>query len=407
MIRGTLIVSGAAAIVACGCGGPRAPLGPPTTVASGGVSNPTVARSGDALVVAWVGVDGNVYVARRGPDGSYAKPARANDVAGEAAPHEQAPAQVASGPNGAVYVIWQTRVPIAGRRFPASDLRFAHSADGGRTFEPALTINDDRGGKPSSHTFHDLLVDAHGTVFVSWIDGRTTEEAHHGGADHHHGDSSLGPEIRAARSTDGGKTFSASVVVDRDACPCCRTSLARGPDGTLYIAWRKVYSGDVRDVVVARSTDGGVTFEAPVRVHRDNWVYPGCPHAGPSLAVDSAGTLHVVWYTGAEGHTGLYLATSRDGARTFGEPVALRRGRGFVSVSNARLAATGSSVWVAWEDRAASGGRVQLGRCGPDGVLRPQGSFNRPGHSPAIVAGPAGVAVAWLAGDSILVAAAP
>jgi hypothetical protein len=174
----------------------------------------------------------------------------------------------------------------------------------------------------------------------------------------------------------------------------------------LYIAWRKVYSGDVRDVVVARSTDGGVTFEAPVRVHRDNWVYPGCPHAGPSLAVDSAGTLHVVWYTGAEGHTGLYLATSRDGARTFGEPVALRRGRGFVSVSNARLAATGSSVWVAWEDRAASGGRVQLGHCGPDGVLRPQGSFNRPGHSPAIVAGPAGVAVAWLAGDSILVAAA-
>jgi hypothetical protein len=175
----------------------------------------------------------------------------------------------------------------------------------------------------------------------------------------------------------------------------------------LYIAWRKVYSGDVRDVVVARSTNGGVTFDAPVRVHGDNWVYPGCPHAGPSLAVDSAGALHVVWYTGAEGHAGLYLATSRDGGRTFGEPVALNHGRGFVPVSHARLAATGSGVWVAWEDRAAPDGRVQLGRSGPDGVLRPRGSLDVPGHSPAIVAGRAGVAVAWLAGDSILLAAAP
>jgi hypothetical protein len=414
----------ALAVAAGSCGPARAPVRAPVTVASAGVSNPTVALDPDGTpLIAWVGQDGNVFVARPGEQGAFDRPARANDVAGEAAPHEQAPAQVATGPEGHVYVIWQTRLPLAGRRFPASDLRFARSTDGGRTFAAARTVNDDAGGTPTSHTFHDLYVDGDGTVFVSWIDGRTTEARkmaggareqrapagllREGSTGHHHGDAEarLGPEIRVARSTDGGRTFSASTVVDRDACPCCRTSLARGPDGTLYIAWRKIFTGDVRDVVVARSADGGASWDAPVRVHEDGWVYPGCPHAGPSIAVDSGGTLHVVWYTGAPGRAGLYLATSRDGARTFGPPQPLGS-TGTTPVSHARVAAAGDGVWVAWEDRTAPLGRVALGRCGADGVARPLGDLPGQARSPAIAAGGATAAVAWLAGDTVRVAVA-
>jgi hypothetical protein len=391
--------------VAGGCGRSRSPIGAPATVASG-VSSPTLARAADgSVIVAWIGGDGNVYVARRTPDGGFGEPVRANDVSGEAAPHEQAPSQTAVGPNGEVYVVWQTRVPIAGRRFPASDLRLARSTDGGGTFEPAHTVNDDAGATPTSHTFHDLYVAEDGTVYASWIDGRTTESArrdqpHHGGA---HDQGPLGPEVRVARSADGGRTFSASVVVDRDACPCCRTSLARAPDGALYVAWRKIFAHDVRDVVVARSRDGGASFEAPVRVYADNWVYPGCPHAGPSLAVDDAGTVHVVWYTGAQGRAGLYLATSRDAGETFGEPVPLNDG--VAPVSHARLAPADGGVWIAWEDRGASGGRVRLSRCGPDGKVRASGDLGD-GRAPAVAGGPAGPAVAWLLGDTLRVAVA-
>ena len=392
--------------VATSCGPPpvRAHMSAPFMVAAGGVSNPTVALAPDgAPLIAWVGQDGNVFVARRADQGAFGKPVRANDVAGEAAPHEQAPAQVATGPEAQVYVIWQTRMPIAGRRFPASDLRFARSTDGGRSFEPARTVNDDAGGTPTSHTFHDLYVDRSGTVFVSWIDGRTTEEARHAGSGH---GAPLGPEVRVARSADGGKTFSASVVVDGDACPCCRTSLARGPDGAVYIAWRKIFAGDVRDIVVARSTDGGASFAAPVKVHGDGWVYPGCPHAGPSIAVDGAGTLHVVWYTGAEGRAGLYLAASRDGARTFDAPQALS-GNGIAPVSHARLAPTGDGVWVAWEDRGKSGGRVSLSRSGSDGVLHFAGELGGEGRSPAIAAVGDAAAVAWLANDTVRAVVTP
>src|SRR5690606_19957859 len=145
---------------------------------------------------------------------------------------------------------------------------------------------DDAGGPPSSHTFHDIAVAPDGTVYASWIDSRERDRVRaalgiadeagghsgHGG----HGGNGAGPgdhaamaadeaalpssDVRVARSTDGGRTFEPGVVVARDVCPCCRTSLAVAPDGAVLVAWRRVFDGDVRDIVVARSTDGGRTF---------------------------------------------------------------------------------------------------------------------------------------------------
>jgi hypothetical protein len=130
----------------------------------------------------------------------------------------------------------------------------------------------------------------------------------------------------------------------------------------VYLAWRKVYPGDVREVVVARSADGGRTFSDPVRVQRDGWVFPGCPHAGPSVAVDGEGRVFTTWYTGKEGGQGLYYSVSGDGGRSFGQPVALVTG-GFVPASQARLA-TGAdgAVWAAWDDMRGKEKRIRVGR---------------------------------------------
>lgn len=69
-------------------------------------------------------------------------------------------------------MIWPNSTPVEGRRFPTSDLRWARSTDGGRTFGPAETVNADAGGVPASHTFHNALVDASGRLVVSWLDSR-------------------------------------------------------------------------------------------------------------------------------------------------------------------------------------------------------------------------------------------
>jgi hypothetical protein len=321
-----------------------------------------------------------------------------------------------------VYVLWQRTTNVPGRRYPASDLRLAVSNDGGKTFRPATTVNDDAGGPPSSHTFHDLVVAADGAVYVSWIDSRVrdllraarpqatspVEGSHRSpgtGSHQKHGagspdDGLPGPEIRVARSADGGRTFGASVVVAADACPCCRTSLAAGPDGALYLAWRQVFEGDVRDVVVARAEPGTLRFDAPVRVHEDGWVFPGCPHAGPSVAVDGTGAVHVGWYTGKEGRQGLWYAVSRDGGRSFGEPRALVTGE-WVPPSQVRLATAGGRVWAAWDDRRSKDRALSLATVHSDGRARPVLSAPHRGTAPAMAVRGSEALLAWLDGQAV------
>jgi len=419
----------AALLILAGCGSAGPELGPALTLADGGASNPTVAvdpRSGTTYV-AWVGAqpgNADVYLARIDQDGADA-PVRVNDIPGDAAPHEQAPAQVAVAPSGDVLVLWQNNTPVEGRRFPASDLRLARSTDGGRSFEPAVTVNDDAGGPPSSHTFHDIAVAPDGTVYVSWIDSRERDRARaalgiaddsdghgghggHGGNGAGHGghatmaadDPALpSSDVRVARSTDGGRTFEPGVVVARDVCPCCRTSLAVAPDGAVLVAWRRVFDGDVRDIVVARSTDGGRSFTPPARVHDDGWVIPGCPHAGPSLALDGEGRVHAAWYTGSPERQGVHVAVSDDGGATFGQPRPLLTG-GWVPVSLVRLASLpDGAILAAWDDRRDDQRRFAIARL--DGSRVRVLDDGVPGSAPTLAAAGGTVAVAWLDGEAV------
>jgi hypothetical protein len=334
-----------------------------------------------------------------------------NHRPGDGHPHIQAPPQVAAGPGSSVYVLWPSSTPVPGRRFPASDLRFARSDDGGRTFSPTMYVNDDAGGSPAGHSFHNIAVSDDGTIYVSWIDSRREGEAVTHGPDDHEANAgggsrpssntasmgrTEGSDIRVAISSDGGRTFTAGTIVDSAVCPCCRTSLvAAGRD--VWVAWRRVYDGDVRDVVVAHSADGGVSFEPPVRVFADGWVYPGCPHAGPAIARDSSGALHVTWYTGVEGRRGLHHAISRDGGRTFEPPRALQGDRP-IPVSLAALASGGNRVWRVWEDKTGAESKIVLAEV--DHRPIPVGI----GTAPAIVGGREGPTVAWLGQGAVLLA---
>jgi hypothetical protein len=412
MIGGTVAAALLAIpLVAVARGGDAVRIGEAVTVVEHAAGNPTAAadpRDGTGFV-AWIATEGgasNVYLARVGVDGQAGAPVRVNDRPGDAAPHEQAPAQVAVGPDGAVYLLWQNNTKVAGRRFPASDLRFARSMDGGRTFSPAVTVNDDAGGTPSSHTFHDLAVAPDGTVWASWIDSRRKDAARAArpkpagppqpsGHGHKHmaDEDDLPPsEIRVAKSTDGGRTFGPSVVVDTAPCPCCRTRLAFGPDGSVYVAWRKEYGGDVRDVVVARLAAGQAAFSAPVRVHADAWVFPACPHSGPALAVDARGRVHVGWYTGREGRQGVWYARSEDGGRSFAAPVALVTGTD-IPPSQVALTARGDDVLAAWDDRAQGSRRIALARITAASEVVRIGQVE--GRIPALDASDDGAVLAW------------
>jgi hypothetical protein len=80
----------------------------------------------------------------------------------------------------------------------------------------------------------------------------------------------------------------------------------------------------VRDIVLAKSTDGGGSFSAPILVKQDGWAFPACPHRGPSVAFDRFGRLYVGWYTeGTDEQPRLLIATSDDQGETFSPPLSL------------------------------------------------------------------------------------
>jgi hypothetical protein len=112
---------------------------------------------------------------------------------------------------------------------------------------------------------------------------------------------------------------SAERELTTGVCYCCKTALAVAPDGALYAAWRHVYSDNIRDIAMAVSRDGGRTFSEPVRVSEDRWQLNGCPDDGPAIAIDRSGLVHIVWPTVIDGPSpqgALFYSTTRDG-RTF------------------------------------------------------------------------------------------
>jgi hypothetical protein len=199
-------------------------------------------------------------------------------------------------------------------------------------------------------------------------------------------------QLRVSHSMDGGKHFSKGVIVAKKTCECCRTAIAVGPKGTVYVTWRQIFgdmTNQVRDIAIARSANGGQSFTAPKRVHADDWHIRACPHAGPAVAVDSKGRVHVLWYTGAEGKSGVYYGVSKGGGAPFKSVKELVKGVGRSQEAAANN--TRGGVWIAWADHKTGGIRASL----VSGSGTKKTIEKGPGSTPAIAVGDGKHVVVW------------
>lgn len=176
--------------------------------------------------------------------------------------------------------------------------------------------------------------------------------------------------------------------------------MATGPDGTLYVAWRKIMDGGVRETVVARSTDGGQAFSPPVVVGNDRWVYLGCPHRPASIGADRQGRLYVAWYTEGEDETpAVYVAMSDDQGRTFAPKRALNVSKGTFP-DHPQMAVDGAGrIVVVWEEQSPVRREVVVSYSLDRGrtFSRPQKLNDKKGQSPTVSMNEQGFAVlAWM-----------
>jgi len=345
------------------------------------VSAPALAvRADGRIVLAWFaqqGHDNNLFVAQ---PGSEPKPVRVNPE-GLFVDSLHQPPGLALGPGDEVYVSWSSRKPIPDGGLFASDLRLSRSLDGGRTFDGHLRVNEDR---PISHSFEGLGVASDGTVIVSWIDSRD-------------GASTAGTYL--ARIAERGSRVEHTLKLDEgETCVCCRVDVAAGPRDTVAVAWRKVFPGRIRDMVVGLSRDGGRSFMPAGLAHADRWKINACPHRGGSVAMDDRGRVYLAWYTETADGQPRMLFAAGDGAR-FSAPARLNSSTGSIP-DQVRLAADPAGrVVIVWEEATAVRRRVLL-RYSTDGgrtLSAPQAlSQAIKAYAPDVAVAPGGAFVlAW------------
>ena len=164
------------------------------------------------------------------------------------------------------------------------------TTDGGSTWEAPRAIYD--GGNGNQTLNNQIVVLPDGTL-VDFFTRFTTGAAN---------------ALVVIRSQDKGLTWSAPVVVatvqavgarDPDTGAPIRDganlgSIAAGRNGTLAVVWQDSrFSGGLRDgIAFSRSTDGGLTWTAPVRVNS----VPTVPAFVPAVHVRGDGTIGVTYY---------------------------------------------------------------------------------------------------------------
>jgi hypothetical protein len=312
-----------------------------------------VKGSNDEVYAVWVEhheKNADVMLARMRLDGKPTPPAvRVNPIVGEATAWRGDPPTITVASDGTVYVGWTSRLEASESQH-ATTLYLSASRDGGKTFTPPVKVNDD--AQPAVHGMHSLTVGANGRVYLAWLDERNIIHPQSSStAGGHHMESNR--EVFLTFSDDGGQTFSANRLIATNACPCCKTAIATGPDNQVYLSWRQVLPGDFRHIAVASSNDRGQTFGKPVIVSDDQWMLAGCPVSGPGLSVARDGTLNVLWYSGGKnGQTGLYWSASNDSGSKFTPRVMVASGN---TNGTPVLVANATSLNAIWE---ASGSKL-------------------------------------------------
>lgn len=230
------------------------------------------------------------------------------------------------------------------------------STDGGKTWPDGVRVNDVAGS--AREGLHAMAAGKGGQVFAAWLDLRAK-----------------GTRIYGARSTDGGATWSKNVLVYESpggtVCQCCHPSVAIDAAGTVAVMFRNALEG-MRDMYVAKSTDGGKTFGAARKLGEGSWPLEACPMDGGGVGFDSGGRILSAWRRDTEvffapmGKPETKLGTGKDpavAASAAGTTVVWSEGKSLkaaqpdgsealtLSESGSYVSlAAGSAVFAAWEE---------------------------------------------------------
>ena len=263
---------------------------------------------------------------------------------------------------GNSYVVWTSfsTNPVNGR--------FSRTTNGGVTWSSPLILNS----TPANYFAQGHNVDAlpNGNVIACWTLGENTF---------------TGTEkfVGIARSTNGGLNFTVNEEayavngtrsgsfngwsVRINGFPSMSIDKTGGPrNGWIYIVtdeYNHSPAGSDADVVLHRSTDGGITWSSGIRVNQDA-LNNGKVQFFPAVRVDEAGGVNVAYYdnrnfTSVGDSCSVFISRSIDGGNTWNDveiadhhflPKVVPLMSGGYMGDYIGITCSGGKVWVLWMD---------------------------------------------------------
>jgi len=247
--------------------------------------------------------------------------------------------RIAIGLNDSVHVLYPGNAFNEKTGQSETTAMYRRSADGGESFAPPRRLNVD--------AIDDDLDKDDGGSFAALATDR------HGAVyamwvdTREMDDGDYGRVFLAASNDDGVTFWRDREVFAAEICPCCQLQLLVDDRGRLLVGLRDV-EGPYRDNAISISTDSGKSFSARTRISRARWELNGCPRKPTALA-HRGNHWAAAYYSAAENPSGAFVVTSVDDAATWTVPTPLHP---TAMLSDApMLTFAGDSLLAVWQAR--------------------------------------------------------
>lgn len=196
--------------------------------------------------------------------------------------HEEGMPKIAIKGDGTIFAVYETSTPSPNSKWGISDILFIQSFDKGKRWTAPKSVSTIRTAETSC-SFSGISRLSDGEIGIAWLDTNKDPEK-------------KGRPVLFAK-TLGKDKISTPVVIESEACQCCRVSITSSAKGQISIAFRDLLPGSIRDISMSFSSDNGKIFHRITDFSKDGWMVDGCPHNGPSIAMNNDKN-YTAWFSG-------------------------------------------------------------------------------------------------------------
>jgi hypothetical protein len=311
-----------------------------------------------------IGTDRDILVARSTDNGaSWTAPAALNTNAASDSGGDYIP-QVTTDGVGSWVAVWRSNDSLGGTIGTDGDILVARSTDNGAIWTAPAALNTNAASDSGGDYVPQVTTDGAGSWVAVWHSNDSLGGTI--GTDH---------DILVARSTDNGAIWTAPAALNTNAAGNSgydyRPQVTTDGAGSWVAVWRSDDSlgstiGPDRDILVARSTDNGAIWTAPVALNTNAGSDSGHDYY-PQVTTDGAGSWVAVWYSydslgGTIGTDGdILVARSTDNGASWTAPVALNTNAGSDTGDDdyPQVTTDGAGIWVTvWDSYDSLGGTI-------------------------------------------------